>query len=81
MIKDLCNEIKSIDKKVLSAMFLGFKISLIFALIASYILALYNTYPFSHIAFESGILMLKFSFTVIASCLTSAFAINQISKS
>lgn len=78
MINKMYNDIKSIDKSIISIMFSGFKVSLIVALIASYTLYLYSTYPISHIAFESGILIFKTSLSILSACFVSALAINII---
>lgn len=56
----------------------GFKFSLIIALVSVYILALYNTYPFSHVAYLSGLLLFKLSLTCVVAFFICGFAINKI---
>lgn len=80
MIKKLYYDIKSIDKQIINALMIGLKISLVIALLSAYILTLYNSNPFSHIAFESGLLIMKFSFSIISACITCSLAINQLRK-
>lgn len=78
MIKTLLEDIKNIDKKIIKIMLYGFKFSLLISLLAIYILSLYNTYPFSHVAYLSGLLVFKLSLTCLVSFFICGFAINKI---
>lgn len=78
MIKTFLEDIKNIDKKIIKIMFYGFKFSLLISLLAIYILALYNTYPFSHVAYLSGLLVFKLSLTCLVAFFICGFAINKI---
>lgn len=80
MIKKIYYDIKSIDRQIINILIIGLKISLVIALLSAYILTLYNTNPFSHIAFDAGLLIMKFSFSVISACITCSLAINQLKK-
>jgi len=72
------NNIKNIDKKVVSLMLSGFKFSSIILIISLYILLLYKFNPISHILFESGILLFKASLMYCAAFLICGFAIDQL---
>lgn len=78
MIKTFIKDVKSIDKKIINVMFIGFRISLIISLFSVYILALYNTYPFSHITYLSGLLLFRLSITCLVSFFTCGFAIDKL---
>ena len=78
MIKIFLNDIKNIDKKIISFILLGFRFSLLVSLFSTYILALYNSYPFSHIAYLCGLLTFKLSLTCFVSFFTCGFAVNKI---
>lgn len=78
MIKEFINDIKNIDLKIINVMKLGFKISLLILLLSCYVLALYSTYPFSHVAFFSGLNLFKLSLTCFSAFFTGGMAINKI---
>ncbi len=80
MIKTFFNDIKTIDKKIINIMITGFKISLIIALLAVYILALYNTYPISHVAYLSGLNLFKLSLTCVVAFFICGFSIDKLFK-
>ena len=80
MIKNFINEIKNIDSKIITVMIYGFKVSLLILLIACYILALYSTYPISHVAYLSGLNIFKLSLTCFSSFFTCGFGINKIKQ-
>lgn len=78
MIKSFLEDVKNIDKKIVNTMFDGFKISLLISLLALYILTLYNAYPFSHIAYLSGLLTFKLGLTCVVSVFICGFTIDKI---
>ncbi len=78
MIKEFINDYKKIDLKIISVMNLGFKISILILLLACYVLALYNTYPVSHIAFLSGLNLFKLSLTFLSAFFTCGMAVDKI---
>lgn len=78
MIKIVLENIKSIDKKIVKIMCMGFKISLLISLLSCYILSLYNTYPISHVAYLCGLNLFKLGLTCLVSFFTCGFAIDKI---
>ena len=78
MIKTIFNDLKTIDKKIISVMLNGFKFSLIISLLSVYILALYSTYPFSHVAYLSGLLLFKLSLTCTVAFFVCGFAVDKM---
>ena len=80
MIKNFIKDITNIDSKIVYVMSYGFKISLLILLFACYILALYSTYPFSHVAYLSGLNLFRLSLTCFSAIITRGMAINKISQ-
>ena len=80
MIKGIVNNIRNIDKKIITFMFKGFKISLLILLFSCYILSLYSTYPFSHISYLSGLNLLKLGINCFISFFICGFAINTLKR-
>ena len=80
MIKIFFNDVKNIDKKIISIMLNGFKFSLIIALLSVYVLALYHTYPFSHVAYFSGLNLFKLSLTCVAAFFICGVTVNKIKQ-
>lgn len=78
MIKTFLKDIKNLDKKIVTTMFSGFKVSLLISLISLYIVVLYSTYPFSHVALLSGLLMFKLSLTCFVAFFICGFAVDKI---
>lgn len=56
----------------------GFKFSLLIALFSAYILSLYSTYPFSHIAYLSGLNIFRSSLSCAVAIFICGFAIDKI---
>ena len=80
MIKKFINDIKTIDLKVVSVMNIGFIVSLLILLLACYVAVLYNTYPFSHVAYLVFLNLFKLSVTCVSSFFTCGVAINYLMK-
>ena len=80
MIKTFFNDVKNIDKKIISIMLNGFKFSLVIALLSVYVLVLYNTYPFSHVAYFSGLNLFKLSLTCAVAFFICGFAVDRIKQ-
>lgn len=80
MIKEFITDIKNIDSKIVTVMINGFKISLLICLFSCYILALYNTYPFSHVIYLSSLNLFKAGLTCLASFLTCGLGINKLKQ-
>ena len=59
MINKLILEIKNMDMPIVKAMKVGFKISFVLCLFATFILSLYNTYPISHIIYDSSLILFR----------------------
>ena len=78
MIKEFINEIKNIDLKIIKVMNYGFKTSLLILLLACYVLALYSTYPFSHVAYFCGLNIFKLSLTCLSAFFTCGMAVSKI---
>ena len=78
MIKEFINDFKKTDLKIISVMNKGFIVSLLILLLACYVLALYSTYPFSHVALFSSINLFKLSLTCLVSFLTCGMVIDKI---
>ena len=78
MIKEFFNEYKKIDLKIFNIMIKGFIISLLILLLACYVLALYSTYPFSHVALFTCLNLFKLSLTCFSAFFTCGIAINKI---
>ena len=80
MIKKFVLDLKNIDFKIFDVMNKGFKISLVILLIASYVLALYIAYPFSHIAYFCGLSLFRLSITSFSVFLVCGIAVNKMNK-
>lgn len=78
MIKEFINDIKNIDSKIMSVMVHGFKVSLIISLMACYVLALYSTYPISHVAYLSGLNLFRLGLTCLVAFFTCGMGVNKI---
>ena len=78
MIKEFINDIKNVDKKIVLVMNKGFIISFLILLFASYILVLYTTYPFSHVAYLCGLYLFKLSFTCFSAFFVCGMVINKL---
>ena len=78
MINKLILEIKNMDMPIVKAMKVGFKISFILCLFATFILSLYNTYPTSHIIYDSSLILFRTGLFFAVSSFMSAFVINKI---
>ena len=80
MIKELMDNIKNIDKKVLKIMFSGFKFSFILCIISCVISLSYILNPVSHIIYDCGLILFKTSITFAVSFFICAFAMDKIRK-
>ena len=80
MIKDFVTSFKNIDLKIMMVMNNGFKVSFVILLIACYVLALYSTYPISHIAYFCGLNLFKLGLTCISAFFVCGIAINNIKQ-
>lgn len=80
MIKDFINEYKKIDLKVFNVMNIGFKVSLLILLLACYVLALYSTYPVSHIAYFCSLNLFKLSLTCFSAFFTCGMVVDKIKQ-
>lgn len=78
MINKLILEIKNMDMPIVNAMKVGFKISFVLCLFATFILSLYNTYPTSHIIYDSSLILFRTGLFFAVSSFMSAFVINKI---
>ena len=78
MIKNVLTDIKKIDLKIKKVMIKGFTISLLITLFSCYILALYITYPFSHIVYLSAINLLRLGIACFVSFFVCSFGIDKI---
>ena len=78
MINKLILEIKNMDMPIVKAMKVGFKISFVLCLFATFILSLYNTYPTSHIIYDSSLILFRTGLFFAVSSFISAFVINKI---
>ena len=80
MIKELINNIKSIDKKILGIMISGLKFSFIICVISCAIALYYISNPISHIVYNSGIILFKTGLTFASAFFVCGFAIDKIKK-
>ena len=78
MIKEFINDFKNIDSKIMKVMNNGFKVSLFISLFSGYVLALYSTYPFSHVAYFCGLSLFRLGLTCLAAFFTCGMSINKI---
>ena len=78
MINKLILEIKNMDMPIVNAMKVGFKISFVLCLFATFILSLYNTYPTSHIIYDSSLILFRTGLFFAVSSFMSALVINKI---
>ena len=78
MIKDFINDIKNVDFKIKNLMTYGFKISFLILLFSCYVLALYSTYPISHVAFLSGLNIFKLALTCFSAFFVCGMAVNAL---
>ena len=78
MINKLILEIKNMDMPIVKAMKVGFKISFVLCLFATFILSLYNTYPISHIIYDSSLILFRTGLFFAVFSFMSAFVINKI---
>ena len=80
MIKELIDNIKNIDKKILKIMISGFKFSFIICVISCTITLYYISNPISHIVYNSGIILFKTGLTFASAFFVCGFAIDKIKK-
>ncbi len=73
-------EIKSIDINILKVMKRGFRLSLITAIVGTYILLLYTYNPISQIFFKIGILVVKLAVTMFSAFFCCGFVLDQVKK-
>lgn len=78
MLNKFILEIKNMDKSIVKTMKTFFNFSFILCLFSVFILSLYNTYPFSHIAYYSGLILFRTSLFFAVSSFMCAFVINRI---
>lgn len=78
MLNTFILEIKNMDKSIVKTMKTFFSFSFILCLFSVFILSLYNTYPFSHIAYYSGLILFRTSLFFAVSSFMCAFVINKI---
>lgn len=78
MIKIVLENIKSIDKKIVKIMCIGFKASLLISLLSCYILLLYTTYPFSHVHYLCGLSLFQLGLTCLVSFFICGFTVDKI---
>ena len=78
MINKLILEIKNMDMPIVKAMKVGFKISFVLCLFATFILSLYNTYPISHVIYDSSLILFRTGLLLAVSSFMSALVINKI---
>lgn len=78
MFNKLFDSIKNIDKKIKDVMIKGFKFSLTICAFSTLILALHSTYPYSHILFDSGLILFRTGIMFGVSFFVCAIATNTI---
>lgn len=78
MFKNFVLEIKNMDKSIVKVMKTFFSFSFVLCLFSVFILSLYNTYPFSHIVYYSGLILFRTSLFFTVSSFMCAFVINKI---
>ena len=78
MIREFIDDIRNIDFKIKNFMMYGFKLSFLILLFSCYVLALYSTYPISHIAFFSGLNIFKLALTCFSAFFVCGMAVNAL---
>lgn len=78
MIKSLINDIKNIDLNIAAFMIKGFIFSLLICLFSCYLLALYITYPVSHVIFLCSLNLFKLGLTCLSSFFICGVGINRL---
>ena len=78
MINKLILEIKNMDMSIVKVMKICFNVSFLLCLFSTFILSLYNTYPVSHIAYDSSLILFRTGLFFAVSSFMSAFVINKI---
>lgn len=79
-MKKIINDLKNIEKPILKVMIKGFKFSFLVCLIAFTILIVHNQYPYSHIVYDSGILLFKTGLMFAVEFVICAIATDTIKK-
>jgi len=77
-INKLLNDIQNIEKPILKVMIKGFKFSFLVCLLALLILIVHNTYPSSHIVYESGLALFRTGLMFAVDFFICAFATDRI---
>lgn len=78
MVNKIILEIKNMDMSIARAMKVGFKVSFLLCLFSTFILSLYNTYPISHIIYDSSLILFRTGLFFAVSSFMSALVINKI---
>lgn len=78
MVNKFILEIKNMDMSIVKVMKKCFSFCLILCLLSVFILSLYNTYPFSHIVYDSSLILFKTGLFFAVFSFMSAFVINRI---
>ena len=80
MIRQLIDNFKNIDKKIIKIMNIGVNFSFIICIISCAISLYYILHPISHILFNSGILLFKAGLTFASTFFVCGFAMDKIKK-
>ena len=80
MVKQLVDNIKSIEKYILSFMFLGINFAFLICVISSLVLLFYILNPISYLIFDAGIIIFKTSLKFAISFFIGAIVINNLKK-
>ena len=80
MVKQMLDNIKNIEKNILSFMILGINFSFIICLISSLILLFYILNPTSYLIYEAGIIIFKTSLEFAISFFICAIVVNNLKK-
>ena len=78
MLQKIILEIKNIDKKIFKLMINVFKVAILIAIFATYILALYIFNPITNLIFQIGLQLFKCSLMCISIAFICGFAFNKI---
>lgn len=78
MVNKFILEIKNMDMSIVKVMKRCFSFCLILCLFSVFILSLYNTYPISHIIYDSSLILFRTGLFFAVSSFMSAFVINKI---
>ena len=80
IISKLFNDIKGIDESIRKVMFKGFKFSFLVCFLALLTLILHSTYPYSHIIYESGLILFRTGLLFAVEFFICAFATDIFKK-